>query len=201
MYHVFRKGIQKTSNFLYHTNDAYWYRADLNDQEEIIFNNEDISVDFSDQDKTIRFIEEHGYYYPREMEIGLIEGHLFTSIKSKDKIIGYNKTGFKSVYIDDFKRIYQFPLNVAFTYDTYIAPEFRGHGYGLMLLYRVCSYLRNKRFKAMWGHIPPWNKASEVMHRKLGFQRYQMISYHSIAGLSWTSCNPVKLIQRVENEL
>jgi len=57
---------------------------------------------------------------------------------------------------------------------------------------------KNRNYKTIWGHIPPWNKASEVMHLKLGFQRYQMISYHSIAGISWTTCNPVKLIQRVE---
>lgn len=197
---VLRKGISKASYLLYHTNNAYWFRMDL--QEEIKDSPPDrnISVHFDMPYDTIEYIEKHGCYNPEEISTGLPMGHLYTNLKYRGKIIGYNKTGFNSVYIEDFKRVYQFPKNVAFTYDTYINPEYRNRSYGAFLLSKVCINLKEKGFKSIWAHIPPWNNASESMHRKLGFQhQHKMIAYYWFAGIAWTTCNPVRFIARVEN--
>ncbi len=195
---VFKKGIKKIVYFLYHTNNAYWLKFDLRDK---IINypyEEDIVVNLDERKETIQYIKEYGYYHPMEIKTGLSEEHLYSNIKYKGKIIGYNKTGFSKVYIQDFKDVYQFPQNIAYTYDTYIDPEYRKRYYGTILLSEVCRYLKLKGFKSVWGHVPPWNKASIALHKKLGFKQHQLISYYWIAGISWTTSNPVKFIRRIE---
>ncbi|MBI5055390.1 MAG: GNAT family N-acetyltransferase [Nitrospirae bacterium] len=195
---VFRRGLNKSFYFLYHTNRAYWYKADLSKEKKEIIVDENIHVDFDNKEKTIQYIRDYGYYYPMELITGLQEGHLFTGLRHKDKIIGYNKTGYSFVYIEDYKRIYRLPERIAFTYDIFISPEYRGRNYGAFLLGSICNYLRHKGYKSIWAHIPPWNKASESMHGKLGFKRQEMIAYYHIAGISWTTKDPGKLIQQVD---
>lgn len=195
---VLNKSIKKMSYLLYHTNNAYWFRKDLRGGIENFDCDRDIYVDFDNPEETIEYIKNYGYYYPMEIMIGLKEGHLYTSLKYKDKIIGYNKTGYSKVYIEDFKKVYQFPDGIAYTYDIFIDPYYRNRGYGLFLLTEVCKHLRHKGFKSIWAHIPPWNKASEAMHQKLGFEKQKMISYFWIAGISFITINPVKFIQHIE---
>ncbi len=196
---IVKKSIRKASYLLYHANNAYWFRMDLQGEVKSFTSDGNVSVYFNTPHDTIEYIKKHGCYYPEEISTGLTMGHMYTNLKYRGKIIGYNKTGFNSIYIEDFKKQYLFPQNVAFTYDTYIDPEYRNRNYGAFLLNRVCNNLKQKGFKAIWAHIPPWNKASESMHRKLGFQRQKMIAYYWVAGIAWTTCNPVRFIARVEN--
>jgi len=198
---VLRRGTSKALYLLYHTNNAYWFRMNL--QEEIESSPPDghVSVDLDSPEETIRYIQTHGYYYPEEINTGTRMGHLYASLKYNGRIIGYNKTGFRDVYIEDFKKVYRFPDGIAFTYDTYVDPEYRNRNYGAFLLGRVCSHLKEKGFRSIWAHIPPWNKASESMHRKLGFRKYEFIAYHWIAGIAWTTTDPVELIRRTEDRL
>lgn len=199
MMQVLGRGGIKVSYLLYHTNRAYWFRRDL---EEVIGNvsiKDDFDVYFNDPNETIRYIKDYGYFYQMEINVGLPEGHLYTSLKYKGKIIGYNKTGYRRVYVQDFKREFRFPGNVAYTYDTFIELEYRSRNLGAFLLNEVCKSLKEQGFKSIWAHIPSWNNASISMHQKLGFKRHQQISYYWVAGVSWTTRNPVKFIQQIEN--
>lgn len=197
---VFIRGIKKIQYLIFHSNHAYWYRNDLNNlytpKNRV---NEDISVDFDQPHETIEYIKNFGYFYHKEIEIGLKEGHMYTSLKLHNRTIGYNKTGFNNVYIEDFKKVYRFPPGVAFTYDTYIDPNYRNKGYGAYLLYNVCTYLKSKGFRSIWAHIPPWNKASIVMHEKTGFQKKEYIAYFWVIGFDWNTIDPVELIKSFES--
>lgn len=196
---VFERAAKKASYLLYHTNNAYWFRMDLNRGIREFPTDVTISINLDSPTDTIEYIRKHGYYYPEEINVGLGAGHIFASLKLDGKTIGYNKTGFGKIYIADFKRVYEFPPAVAFTYDTYIDRKFRNRNYGALLLSGVCRLLKQKGFRSIWAHIPPWNTASEAMHRKLGFERQKRISYYWVAGIAWTTDDPVRFIELVES--
>jgi len=196
---VLKKSLQKIRYLIYHTNNAHWYRLDLRNV--TIENNmqyNDITVDLDNKYETISYIKEYGYYYPMEINIGLVANHLYSSLKYNGKIIGYNKTGYSKVYIEDFKKVYTFPDKVAFTYDTFIDPKYRNRKLGTYLLGEVCKKLKEQGFKSIWAHISPWNIASITMHQRLGFKKYSLIIYYYVLGISWTTYNPVRLIQHFE---
>jgi len=198
---VLRAGIRKVSYTFYHTNNAFWFRMDLRDKIKDIDHDGNISLNIDDRDNSIEYIKNYGHYYPEEINVGLYANHLYSNIMYNNKIIGYNKTGFSDLYIQDFKQIYKFNKNIAFTYDTFIDTAYRNRNYGSCLLRSVCNYLKQKGFKSIWAHIPPWNKASEAMHKKIGFKKYTTISYYSVAGVSWMSKDPLKYIQYIENQI
>jgi ribosomal protein S18 acetylase RimI-like enzyme len=197
---VLSKGVNKILYLLYHTNNAYWFRMDLRDGIRDLSCNGNISVSFNNPDGTIQYIKDYGYYYPKEIGTGLVAGHLYTSLnRYKGKIIGYNKTGYSNVYIEDFKRVYKFPHNVAYTYDIFVDPNYRNQNYGTFLLGKVCMHLKKRGFKSIWAHIPPWNTSSITMHQKLGFKRHILIRSYWVAGISWASTNPISYIQHIED--
>jgi ribosomal protein S18 acetylase RimI-like enzyme len=195
---VIRRIIKKITYFFYHSNNAFWYRLDLRSEFVEFHNNVNAYVEFNNFNQTVQYIKEYGYYYPSEIKTGVIEGHIYPSIKIRNSIIGYSKIGFSKVYIEDFKRTYQFPENVAYIYDSYIAPEWRGKKFGAFLIYQVCIYLRQRGCISVWAHIPPWNKASLATFEKIGFKRQKLISYYWVGGLFWTTKNPIKLVYLVE---
>jgi len=196
---LLERSINKASYLVFHTNNAYWFRMDLKEKIKNMQVRDGFHVHFNRTGETIQYIKDFGYFYPMEINIGLPEGHLFTSLKHNDKIIGYNKTGYGNVYIQDFKNAFKFPDNIAFAYDTFIDPKYRNQNLGAFLLNSVCENLKGLGYKSVWAHIPPWNIASISMHQKLGFKRQQLISYFWVAGVSWLTKNPVELIQQVEN--
>ena len=198
---VLKKGIKKLGYKIFHTNSAWWYRNNLSSfkQPAQMVADKSLSIDFINTSETIKFIRNFGYFYEDEIIVGAKEGHYFTSLKLNDRTIGYNKTGFNRVYIEDFKDIFNFPANVAFTYDTFILPEYRNKGYASFLLANVLSRLKENGFKSIWAHIPAWNKASEKMHGRLGFQRVRFVRYYNILGLSFLSTNIFKHIYITES--
>ena len=195
---VLRRLKGKLSYLVYHTNDAYWFRMDLRGEIAHLPVDEGIVVDFDNPDQTIRYIREHGYFYPREIETGLSVGHLFSSLKYEGETIGYNKTGYLRVYIQDFRREYQFPDEVAFSLDTFIESTYRGRKFGGFLLSEVTRKLKSRGFRSIWGHIPPWNSASVNMLQKLGWSRQKRIAYYWVLGVSWITTDPVRYIKQIE---
>jgi ribosomal protein S18 acetylase RimI-like enzyme len=196
---VLKRSVSKISYLLYHSNNAYWFRLNLGNELKEFPSEEGISVHDDNPDETIQYIRDHGYYYPMEITTGIREKHLYTNLKSRSQIIGYNKTGFSRVYITDFGREYLFPEDTAFTYDTYVHPEYRNRNYGAFLLNNVCRQVKKMGYKSIWGHIPPWNTASVAMHQKVGFVKQRRINYYWVAGISWMNRDPIELIRRVED--
>lgn len=196
---LLERGVARAARIMFYTNNAYWFRMSLEEEVRQICVADDFRASFGDPEETIRYIKDFGYFYPMELDIGLSEGHLFANVKHEDEIVGYNKTGYGKVYIQDFKKAFLFPERVAFTYDTFIDRKYRNRNLGAFLLNEVCKKLRELGYKSLWAHIPPWNHASISMHQKLGFRRLQLISYYRVAGVSWVTENPVKVIHRIED--
>lgn len=197
---VIKRGIKKIGYQIFHTNSAWWYRNNLSSFKipAQIFTDKSLSIDFINTSETIKFIRNFGYFYEDEIIVGAKEGHYFTSLKLNDRIIGYNKTGFNRVYIEDFKDIFNFPANVAFTYDTFILPEYRNKGYASFLLANVLLRLKENGFKSIWAHIPAWNVSSERVHTKLGFKKICFVRYFHLLFFDYLSTNIFKKIEFIE---
>ncbi len=195
---VARSAYRRIARFLFTSSNAYWFRLDLRKEIKALSREKQISFHCDDQDETTEYIKQHGYYYPEEIRIGRAEGHLFSNLKYNGNIIGYNTTGYGEVYIQDFKKTYKFPKSIAFAYHIFIDPEYRNRQLGAFLFTEVSKVLKSRGFVSVWAHIPPWNKASIAMHEKLRFEKHGVIRYYSIAGISWTSTDPVSFIAEVE---
>lgn len=197
---VVRAGISRITHFVFSTNNAYWFRMDLTREIPAAPIHDDVTVQCNEPEITIEYIRQFGYYYSEEIDVGISTKHLFSNLRYQGNIIGYNTTGYTNVYIQDFKRVYAFPKDVAFAYHTFIDPKFRNRNLGFFLLGEICRVLKNRNYISIWAHIPPWNKPSIAMHTKLGFQQHGMIRYYSLCGFSWTMKDPVEFIRRVEGK-
>jgi ribosomal protein S18 acetylase RimI-like enzyme len=197
---VVRAGISRITRFVFNTNNAYWFRMDLTKEISAAPLHDDVTVRCNEPEITTEYIRQFGYYYPEEIDVGISTGHLFSNLRYQGNIIGYNTTGYINVYIQDFKQVYAFPRNVAFTYHIFIDPKYRNRNLGFFLLAEICRVLKNRGYVSMWAHIPPWNKPSIAMHTKLGFQQQGMIRFYSLFGLSWTTKEPIKFIRYVEEQ-
>ena len=118
----------------------------------------------------------------------------FPHIKYNGDIIGCIKIGFKNVYIKDYKKIIEFPPKIAFIYDTYIVPEFRGLNLASFMINEVSCFLRNKEYRAVLCHIPHWNTPSIKAYSKVGFKRLKSIRWIKILGFDFLTTNPSTLL-------
>ena len=185
---------QKIFHHIFYGNDALWVR--LHSEKLIepgLADNNNVKVIFDAPEETIKYIQGRGYYYPREIEVALRNNHIYSRLMVGGQIGGYNKLSFNQVYIYDFDRILRLPKGVAFTYDTMIELEIRNKGLGAFLLSEAIKEARRRGVRQVWGHIPPWNKASLRMHQNLGFKAERHIKFGCYLGIKMYSYQPEKL--------
>ena len=190
---LLKRAVRNIFHHIFHTNDALWVRLDTLKliQPDPMHNK--IEAIFDTPQETIQYIRNRGYYYPKEIMVGLRNAHIYSRLIVDRKIVGYNKLAFNQVYIYDFDRILRLPKGIVFTYDTMIDPQLRNCGLGAFLLTEAIKEAMRRGARQVWGHIPPWNKASLRMHRRLGFQVVKHIWFYSCLGIRLYSYQPEKL--------
>lgn len=190
---VINRGFKKIIRLLFETNSAFWFERDLSHPLPEIIPKLPVEINISSNIETLDWLKWSGepwMFNRQEIDVGLKENHYFSNIKYQGRIIGYAKLGLGRVYIRDYKKILNFPDRVAFIYDTYIVPEYRGLKIATFLVNEVMRFLKDKGFKKIGCHIPLWNIASINTYTKLGFKKKKCIRYFKILGLKIFTSNP-----------
>lgn len=193
---VFIRGLKKMLKIFFETNSALWFERILTQDLPCINAKIPAAADLSAGDETINWIKNNGESWmlnQRELKCGLSENHLFPHLKYENKIIGYAKVGFNRVHIQDFQKAVALPPDIAFIYDTYVAPKYRGCNLAPFLIKEVMSYVKKKGIKRIGCHIPGWNFASLSSYAKLGFKRINYIRYFRIFGFKIFTTNPERV--------
>ncbi|MFH0926718.1 MAG: GNAT family N-acetyltransferase [bacterium] len=180
--------------FLFSINSAIWFKKKL--AEHVEFKpNIPVEIYFDSLNKTLEWLanqKEKWLINPKETDIALKNNHYFPTVYYKGELIGCLKIGFKNVYIVDFAKIMTFPKDMAFIYDTYILPKYRGKGIAPYLIAESLKFLRLNGFKRVGCHIPPWNTSSIKVYTKVGFQKVNYVKCFRIAGIKIFTSNPIR---------
>lgn len=176
-----------------------WYEKDLLDLPLQIKPKIEVKIDFTSTDEVIDWIREkkiEGSDDSFEIEYAQINKHYFPVIKYNDKIIGFEKIGFKKIFILDFEGFICLPDRAAMIYDTFILPEYRNLGMASFLTRESMIYLKNKGFEKIYCHILPTNKSSIKSFSKVGFKKIRNIYFLKILGLKFIIPALTKVINK-----
>lgn len=176
----------KLGRYIFETNEAFWWERDLSEPITDIQPRIPVEFDLYGAQETIGWIKkrkESWIYNPRELRVGLEEGHFFPNLKYQGKIIGYAKLGRGRVYISDYKKVIQLPEDTAICYDYHILPEFQGKFLSDFVMSENLKLARRLGFKKTQGNIPPWNVAAIRVVRKLGFKKFKYVRSFRIFGI------------------
>ncbi len=175
---------------VYRSTQSIWLYRTLKDPVKPVQPAMDVEMVFLAQDKgrLIAWLKENSLSFPwiyieKEVESAVANGHIFGCVCRGDEIAGYVKIGAGPVYIHDFGRTVRFPSGVAFIYDTFVAPEYRGKRMGLYAVVEALSHLKRAGFKGVWCHIEEWNSASLRTFMRAGFTEASRIRFMRVVGL------------------
>jgi len=180
-----KRGIKKAVRYIFETNSAYWLEKELSQEILPIQAQIPLEMDFHSAQQTIEWMKtnaEPWVFNPREIAVGLKEGHLFACARYQEEIIACVKVGLGKVYIQDYRKITDITKDSAFIYDTYVLPEFRRQGVAKYMVAEITRFLKNKGIRKLGCHIPPWNTASLNTYIHLGFKRVRYTRHLRIFG-------------------
>jgi len=205
---VFRKGWQKTRQFMFYSTCSIWYERSLDDPISRFTPGLDLEPGFLAHDKgeLIEWLKQHQNRFPwifsnKEIESALINKHIFFILKHKHSIIGYVKIGVGPTYIHDFDKTVVFEPGAAFIYDTFILPEYRGMNLALFAVNEVARFCKERNFKKMICHIEKWNIPSVKTFKKAGFQAVDSIRFIRVGKLSFYLRNKYRPFFNLEKAL
>jgi len=166
------KMMGRIKRFIFTTNSAIWFERDLTEELIDYHAKLPLEIDISSTSKTIDWLKgqkESWVVHPKEIDNALKYDHCWTSVKLNGKIIACIKIGFNKIYISDYDKVIKFPKNMAFIYDTYVLPKYRGKGVANYIISQASKFIKNQDYTKVGCHIPPWSKASINAYRKNGF--------------------------------
>lgn len=165
-----------------------WYEKNLLELSSQFKPKIEVKIDFASTNEVIDWIKEKrvpGSDNSFEIEYGVLNKHYFPVAKYNNKIIGFEKIGFKKIFILDFEGFIYLPDKTAMIYDTFILPEYRNLGVASFLTRESTIYLRNKGFEKIYCHILPTNESSIRSFLKVGFKKARNIYFLKICGMKF----------------
>ena len=181
----------KVFTFIFYTTISKWYECNL--AEPVVDFTPDIELDTDflvhEKNHLIDWLQNNKtkftwIYFEKEIDAALKYDHIFYTMLHQGLLIGYIKIGIGKVYIHDFDQTVIFPPGIAFIYDIFILPEYRGKNLSSHALNQTIRYLRNENFTGVFCHIEDWNKPSIKSFQKCGFLAWGSIRFVRMAFFS-----------------
>jgi ribosomal protein S18 acetylase RimI-like enzyme len=194
---VFQKGIKRILTVSFQRNSAIWFQRNLFEEINIPDSEFPVKVNLLTGDETLDWIKtlnKEWMFDIREINLGVNQGHYFGNAKWNNETVGYIKVGFNKVYVLDYEKVIKFPPRLAFIYDTFVLPNYRGKGIASQLISESLCFLKEKGFKGVLCHIPPWNESSISAYTRNGFKEIKEINYFRILGIRLFSSNINKML-------
>jgi len=179
--------MRRILSFIFTTNSAIWFEKDLTEELADYKAKIPVKIDMTSTSQTIEWLKNQKLswvIHPKEIAAALEYNHFWPSVRTNGKIIGCTKIGFDKVYIVDYNRVIELPERMAFFYDIFILPEYRGKSLAKHITIQAIKYLKKQGYTKVGLHVPPWNKASLSICKKMGFKKVSYIRYFRIFGVS-----------------
>lgn len=198
---LFKKIWNKIHHFLFYTTYSVWYERDL--CKSILHFSPDCTVETDllqyDKSKIIEWLKENKtnfpwIYFEKEISSAISNDHIYFTVTCQSSIIGYVKIGIGSTYIHDFDKSIEFNKGIAFIYDTFVLPEYRGKKLALYSLNQIAQYLKEKNYTKILCHIEKCNIPSIRTFENAGFSAKDSLRFTRIARFSFfvrSGCFPV----------
>jgi RimJ/RimL family protein N-acetyltransferase len=182
----------KTRHFLFYSTCSIWFERNL-DEPVLSFTPElKLETEFLIHDKSrlIEWLRDNKSKYPwiyfeNEVDAALKNEHVFLILLHQDRIIGYIKIGIGDIYINDFNQYVKFQPKIAFVYDTFTLPEYRGKSLALFALNQAIEYFNSLKYMRIFCHIETWNVPSIKAFEKAGFRAMDSIRFIRTAYFSF----------------
>jgi len=189
---------QRIPGFIFESNHHHWLLRYLDKEEVEIEPKIPVAINFlkPDINKTFDWIKKINFLwglYKREKEVAIKEGHYWLTARSNGEIIGFIKFGFGKVFVSDYNEILQFPPNVVFLYEIYVAREFRNKGVASYLINETCKLCKEKGYNKILTYIHSYNHPSLKSFGNAGFRIIKRIYYFKIFDITFLTANPADL--------
>jgi len=187
--------IKRILKFIFTTNSAIWFEKDISEKLVEYKTKLPVEIDLTSINQSIEWLKRLNLswvVHPQEIATALKYNHFWPSVSVNGKIIGCTKIGFGNVYIVDYNRIMEFPEKMVFIYDTYVLQEERNKGVAKYLISESIKFLKEKGYTKIKCHIPPWNKVSINVYKKIGFKKVSYIRYFRIFGVPFRIASTIK---------
>lgn len=109
-------------------------------------------------------------YFPDEIKSSNQFDHWYPAIFNNESLVAWIKLARKKVFIHDFGASIELSDDIAFIYDTFVDPEYRGQHLGKAMIEQTKVFLASKGYKAVACHIEDWNKPSIKIFKTTGFK-------------------------------
>jgi len=197
------KAAARVGEYMFATNSADWYRAELSQEPPSVPVPPEVSVDFNAWDEVHDWLLElrdvfRWVYVIEELRVARDFSHVYPLLRAGRSKAGYIKVGFQRAYVTDFEAEISIPPGCAFVYDTFVLPEYRSRGLATFMISEVLAFLRRRDMRYVWCHIPSWNAASIRAFTKNGFVRTKHVRYFRVGWRGFRTCDPQRLMRREE---
>jgi ribosomal protein S18 acetylase RimI-like enzyme len=199
---LFYRAFRKIRKILFKFHTSYWYIRDLRKPLNNIEPSLKVDIKFNSMSDTLEWekVNLHsGVFYAediKEINVAQKNKHYFVNVSHNHKIIGFLKVGLREIYFKEYMANIPIPQHIAFIYDTYIHPNYRGMGIAPYMINAAMKQLSTNGLKFMMCHIKPLNLASQSTYAKVGFEKINFIWHLRLFGLRIFNLPPQKLIQR-----
>jgi hypothetical protein len=120
-------------------------------------------INSCEEDKIRDALDRKGFKSPfnvNEAKQRIKDNFYFIVVEKNEKIIGWSWAGVGNVYFGEFNCKIKLKKDEAFSFNTYVAPDFRGLNVNQITLNEKLSQLKKDGYRLIWGLIYPWNKSS-----------------------------------------
>ncbi len=198
---TWQRAIRRTAEALVQTSAADWYRADLTVPLAPLPLGPGQRVDFDAFEEAVAWLNAlrgqfRWVWVDQELQAARAHGHILALLRVDGQRAGYVKVGLRSAYVGDFGRCIALPEGVAFIYDTFVHPDFRGQALAARMVGQLMQRLQSAGWRALWCHIPRWNKPSIHTFRRCGFEQVRHVRHVRLLGQGFCTHNPERLLQR-----
>ena len=202
---MFKRVFKKIKNLIFRTTCSIWFEKTLHEIPNPVAPDVDISIEYlmDDISRLSDWLKTHHAVFPwlyfrKELESAQANKHIYACILHQDVIIGYVKIGMNNVYVHDFDKVVHFPSKVAFVYDIFVLPEYRGKHIASYVLIKIIQFLKERGFEKLWCHIEGWNHASIKTFQKIGFKEKASIRFSRLFGFPFFLQNSYKPLKSLE---
>lgn len=181
----------------YDRHRSIWFSRPLDDSMEIIAPRFDGRMDFDHPERVLEFIQERnisGINDPIEIESMKKRGHIFAGVMDGERVIGFIKLGWETVYVLDYGLNIRVNPGDFFVIDIFIGPESRGLGAGPFLVSAASAEMKKRGFKRGVMHVRVDKTPMLRTCARTGYREIGRVDYRSILGKKILRPHPMELI-------
>jgi GNAT superfamily N-acetyltransferase len=181
----------------YDRHRAIWFSRPLDDTLEVIAPRFEGWLDFDHPERVLEFIHDRNLPGMNDpVEIGWMKkrGHIFAGVMNGERMIGFTKLGWETVYVLDYGLDIHVNPGDFFVIDIFIGSENRGLGAGPFLVSAASLEMKRRGFVRGVMHVRTDKTPMLRTCARTGYREIGRVDYRSILGKKILRPHPRELI-------